>query len=219
MCVAAVIYGDSPKRDELAAMEDQNPHGAGIAWPTPEGMVYYKGLTAFEVYEVLRNIPRPALVHFRYATHGPKEARLTHPFPLGDRAILDPSLTGIAPAVLIHNGVWGNYWMHRPAWAMKLVGDMSDTQIAAFMAETDESILDDVEWATAVARAPFDGQAKLTLRGRWYRHDDNHYSNLSWKHGKSRGTKVYSLPSAKTKEQQAAEDTTYYTHGYRYNHD
>lgn len=191
MCVAVVIEDKAPTLSELRMMEASNPHGAGIAHPLIEegkgavAMRYYKGLTAEQIWEVLDRLPRPILMHYRWATHGPKEARLTHPFVMGERALEDATLVGNAPAVLIHNGVWSNWYGHRPDWAdYSISGLFSDTQVAAYVADSKEEILDGVGWATAVARTLPDGEVRVTMRGRWMPYNKNYYSNLSWIEGK-----------------------------------
>lgn len=218
MCVALVVEGVSPSLSELRAMEDHNPHGAGLAWPTREGWRYFKGLSAPEVAEVLARVPRPVLVHFRYATHGPKEPRLTHPFPVGHRALVDSSLEGLSPAVLIHNGVWGSYQYHLPDWAKPLQELVSDTQVAAFKAEEQESILDNVSWATAIGKLimePSGPVARVTQRGRWYKHEGNQFSNLSWRAGTSRRGTTSSFYSGATSSLHNVNTYSGYpTHGY-----
>lgn len=186
MCIAAVIYDDLATND-LDSMEEHNPHGGGVAYlgKSGKGVRFFKGLTAKEVYDLQAKLPRPYLLHFRWATHGDKVPRLAHPFPLGPQAFTD-ALKGSAPAVLIHNGVWSNYELYAPRnFTKKDLALCSDTQIAAWYAAHDEAVLDDVDWSTAVGRA-FDGNFLVTLRGRWMTDDRkggsarNLYSNLSW---------------------------------------
>ena len=76
--------------------------------------------------------------------------------------------------MLIHNGTWGDYKKHLPEWASKF--DVSDTAVAAYMAEEKESILDEVRWATAILRA----NGQVTLRGEWHLVGGTLYSNLNW---------------------------------------
>lgn len=179
MCVAIIVEG-SISTDTLLSCEDNNPHGAGLAWGDGDRVRYRKGLTAMEVVKIAQALPRPFLLHFRWATHGGRAAHLTHPFPLGHRALISRSLEGVADAVLIHNGVWGDYERFIPQWVDR--DRWSDTAVAAYVAgTTDESILDHVAWSTAVARAAGSGRLDITTRGRWYEHSDgNSYSNLSW---------------------------------------
>lgn len=188
MCVAVVIRGASPSLADLLDMEADNPHGAGIAWK-PDGknrVLYRKGMTAKEVSEVLDALPRPVLLHFRWATHGSQKKALTHPFPLGVAALLNTNLEGSARGVLIHNGVWNGYAKHVPKWARGL--DLSDTAVAAYVAAHNPDILREVHWSTAVGKAR--GAAKpmlVKLRGDWTEYGAeegrpaNLFSNLKWR--------------------------------------
>lgn len=178
MCVAILVKSNDPiDAQDLWRMELDNPHGAGIAYPEGDRLRFIKGLRWRQILELQKRIPRPHLIHFRWATHGGKRPALTHPFVLGERAF-HSALKGYADAVLIHNGVWSNYARHIPDHVKKI--DVSDTQVAAYVAGTDESILDDVDWATAVGRAKGGGRMDVTLRGGWTEYRGNLYSNLSW---------------------------------------
>lgn len=191
MCVAVVIESEAgPTLTELRLMESDNPHGAGMAWADGNVVRYRKGMTAGQCFALLKKIPRPALLHFRWATHGPKVARLTHPFPLGYRAITSTKLKGKAPAVLIHNGVWRDYEKYAPGW-IKAFPEASDTAVAALLAEWNEDILDKVQWCTAVGRAAGNGRMDVTLRGDWESHNGDTYSNLNWQPRKWAGLSGY----------------------------
>src|SRR5687767_4214709 len=99
MCVALVVNEDTcPTLQDLLHMEKDNPHGAGVAWAGKTRVHYRKGLKATQVFRLLQRIPRPALVHFRWATHGAKLPHLTHPFPLGEKALTSYRLKGSAQA-------------------------------------------------------------------------------------------------------------------------
>lgn len=181
MCVAVVVLKDSPTVSELQDMEISNPHGAGVAWAAPElnGVAYKKGLDALEVYEILQELPRPTLLHFRWATHGPKVPRLCHPFPLGPKAIMSTSLEGIARnGVLIHNGVWSGYAKYAPKWLD--TSQWSDTAVGAYVGRDNPDIFADMSWATAAGYLAPDGSLLVRRTGGWKEHNGNMYSNLSW---------------------------------------
>lgn len=179
MCVAIVVeHKDGIPARYLHMMEVENPHGAGVAWADGDVLRFKKGLTWRDVRELQDELPRPFLLHFRWATHGPSVRRLAHPFVLGPRAF-SRSLTGSCKALLIHNGIWNRYDKHLPP-GIADDGTISDTQVAAYVAGTDEDILDDVDWATAVGRAGGNGRMDITLRGRWMDFEGNTYSNLQW---------------------------------------
>lgn len=192
MCVAAVIFKPVPLQD-LECMENDNPHGAGIAWEANGTIRFLKGLTAKEIHQMQEDevITYPYLMHYRWATHGARINELTHPFPLGPRALFG-ELSGEADAVLIHNGTWNRYTQealrHVSAGNYEIPDELidvaSDTAVAAWLALYDQSILDDVPWATAVAeiKPGTDGQPtmEITTRGTWSDHEGNWYSNLNW---------------------------------------
>lgn len=62
-----------------------NPHGCGISYPARGKMVVKKKIS-WKAKDVARELAKigdaPALVHFRYATHGSKNDANTHPFLL-----------------------------------------------------------------------------------------------------------------------------------------
>lgn len=192
MCVAAVIFNPIPL-SWLECMENDNPHGAGVAWEHNNKIQFVKGLTAKEIYDMQEAgaMSYPYLLHFRWATHGDKVAELTHPFPLGPRALLGET-SGCAESVLIHNGTWnyydtevrrhlteGNYEIPE-----EVIDAGSDTAIAAWLAFWDQSVLDSVAWATAIAEMveKEDGSRAMdiTTRGTWYDKDGSWFSNLMW---------------------------------------
>lgn len=184
MCVAAVVFQPVSAR-YLQAMEDDNPHGAGVAWQDGNAIRFHRGLTAAEIFEMQESgqMTYPYLLHFRWATHGAKVPELTHPFPTGVRALLG-ELAGTAPEVLIHNGTWhGWYTVGRsrmPPELRSLVHHVSDTAVAAFLAAYNSDILDEVHWATAHAMIGPDGLMHVVTRGTWSDHEGNWYSNLMW---------------------------------------
>jgi hypothetical protein len=180
MCVAVIVESDKgPSDSDLYHMNQDNPHGVGLAWAMGDLVRYRKGLTWRQARDLLAKIPRPALLHFRWATHGGLDRAMTHPFPLGRKAITSRKLNGAAKAVLIHNGVWKGYDKFAPAGLD--LNRWSDTAVAAYAAGTfGEEILDYVDWATAVARAPGGGRLDITTRGYWEEHEGNLYSNLTW---------------------------------------
>lgn len=180
MCVAILVEGDFPLETALAC-EDMNPHGAGLAWGSEDRVMYVKGLDARDIARLAKDLPRPFLAHFRWATHGGRALHLSHPFPIGSRALVSRALKGSAESVLIHNGVWTDYQKWVPRWLSK-PERWSDTAFAAFAAGiVGEEVLDHVGWSTATAVARGGGRLDITLRGRWVEHDDgNTYSNLNW---------------------------------------
>lgn len=202
MCVAVVVNDESPTVSELQDMEISNPHGAGLAWADAArgGVAYKKGLDALEVFKILQDLPRPALLHFRWATHGPRVPRLCHPFPLGAKAILSTQLEGVARnGVLIHNGVWSGHRKYAPKWLD--MDQWSDTAVGAFMALEKPELLKDMSWATATGKLGEDGKLEVSRTGGWSEHNGNMYSNMSWQR-----TKKYSPATLRYLKREAVEE-------------
>lgn len=187
MCVAAII--NRPLSLEyLREMDNDNPHGAGVAFilPGDTQITFMKGLAATDIFVMQEDkfITYPYLLHFRWATHGKVVPELTHPFPLGARALLG-ELSGRAPSVLIHNGVWNDCtaWEDLVKAPAALVDSTSDTGILAYLLgeyPTLYDLLDEVPWAVAVATMGA-GAMKIDKRGRtWQEFEGNVYSNLQW---------------------------------------
>lgn len=120
---------------------EANDHGGGIAW-REEGddqHVYFsKGLTLEEMIIHCAEKPLPYIAHFRIASCGGRSPELTHPFPITPEVSLD--LEGRAPAVLFHNGHWGNWKNVLVDMALKTGYELpanepwSDSRVMAFAA-------------------------------------------------------------------------------------
>jgi hypothetical protein len=165
-------------------MDDDNPHGGGVAWLQDGKLHFHRGLDARQIYAMQECgiITLPYLLHFRWATHGSKRPQLTHPFPTGPRAFYG-ELKGTAEEVLIHNGVWNDYdeWLPMiegvPA---PLLTDISDTAVAAYFYAWFPDIGDEIPWAVATARVAEDGSLAIIKHGGWSEHEGNEFSNLQW---------------------------------------
>lgn len=187
MCVAAII-SQPVSMEYLQAMDDENPHGAGVAWVANDLLHFRRGLKAKDIHDMQQSgqLTYPYMAHFRWATHGPKVAGLTHPFPTGYRAFLG-ELYGTASQVLMHNGVWNDFtdWVDICAETVhsRLLEEASDTSILSYIVGTYPDfyeIVDDVPWAVAVATV-MDGRISIKTHGRtWLTHEGNKYSNLQW---------------------------------------
>jgi hypothetical protein len=181
MCVAAVV--NKPiSLEYLRMMEKDNPHGGGVAW-YDEGLWFKKGLTADEIFTLQEEgwLTYPYLLHFRWATHGQKVPELCHPFPLGPRAIFG-ELEGSCSELLVHNGVWNGFTKHlgKINAPRTLIAELSDTAVAAYLMKDEPRIVDDISWATIVAR-DVDGKMSLEIGGTcWKQYEGNSYSNLQW---------------------------------------
>jgi hypothetical protein len=199
MCIAAIIHVPLSK-EYLDEMDISNPHGGGVAWLSNGELCFRRGLVAKEIYEMQENgeLTYPYLLHFRWATHGPKIAQLTHPFPTGIRAFLG-ELQGTADEVMIHNGVWGDYtdWVPLvPAVVPdELLASVSDTAVAAYFYAEFPELGSEIPWAVASARVGDDGKMAIVKHGRWQDYKGNEYSNLHWlpakEYGLARGWEGY----------------------------
>jgi len=185
MCVAAIIHRPVPLAD-LRKMQDDNPHGAGVAWSESGAIEFRRGLTAETIFAMQQReeMTYPYLLHFRWATHGAQVPELTHPFPTGARAF-SGELSGACEQVLIHNGVWSDY----DEWAPYITSEVSseainagsDTSVAAYFIPHFPELADHIPWAVAIATIDESGQMVISQHGRtWLEHEGNSYSNLSW---------------------------------------
>lgn len=183
MCIAAVIWSPLTLK-QLEAMHRGNPDGAGMAWVSPGAadVTFVRGLLPEDVHRIQATITHPYLLHFRWATRGESVAELTHPFPLGTRALFG-ELSGMCERVLIHNGTWNGFdkaiHQDRREFPAEFLDCQSDTAIAAWLTPENEALLDEVHWATAVGFV-HNGTLDVVLRGTWYEHEGSWYSNLGW---------------------------------------
>src|SRR5688572_20045014 len=120
MCVIVAVGSDKkrPNEEQINAMWNTNPDGAGIAWREIEvdsegnrrgKVVWHKGLTLPDIKKFILEVAKaPFVAHFRIKSVGDIHPQLTHPFPLTDVVELD--LTGeVDRPVLFHNGTWGQW--------------------------------------------------------------------------------------------------------------
>ena len=129
MCVIAIrpkgVEFDDKCREWIINCAASNPDGAGVMYSDGEQVHWHKGFmgenAAEKTIEYIEKIPseNQMVLHYRIGTHGKKDEGTTHPFPLwcGDDAVKETE--GIAPAVLMHNGIISQ---------MPHKSDFSDTQ-------------------------------------------------------------------------------------------
>jgi glutamine amidotransferase len=96
MCLA--IYKPSKVKPDWDALEEgfkSNAHGAGFAVAVDGSIQVHKGFFNFDdfarAYMPLED--KQALIHFRWATHGARDAEMCHPFSVTDET------------AMIHNGI------------------------------------------------------------------------------------------------------------------
>ena len=102
--------GKTIPKSYLENASERNPHGCGIAYAKEGQITVEKSAkwSASEIQMILdEHSDHPAIIHFRYATHGSQNKDNTHPFVLNDSW------------VAAHNGIIPN---------MKTLHDESDTR-------------------------------------------------------------------------------------------
>jgi hypothetical protein len=184
MCIAAIIFAPV-SLEYLQEMDNDNPHGGGVAFAKPgKGVRFIKGLNAKQIFRLQEDkvVTYPYMLHFRWATMGDKVAALCHPFPIGPRALLGET-KGYADKVLIHNGTWAGYNRLIPVNSEvpdSLLKCQSDTALAAWLIADRPEILKEVMWATATGWIDAAGNLEVETTGTWTDYEGNWYSNLSW---------------------------------------
>lgn len=197
MCVIICGGPARPSLEQLLACEQRNPDGGGLAWATPSGVSFRKGLTARQIHKLLTGLPEetPFVAHFRYTTIGETLPGLCHPFVAG-KASLAVSQDGVERA-LFHNGTWSRWRsVLRATPGRKPQGAMSDTRAIAWMlGHIGEPILDEIDCKFAVIDEQTIRVYPSTLHG-WHAVDGCLFSNLRWQ---SRLSAPPSLPKRKKK--------------------
>lgn len=169
MCVIYANYSGIPTLDELKRGEEKNSDGGGIAWVESGKVFWEKGLTSGEIWEILKKVKLPNMVHFRNATVGPPTPPMTHPFPLTPKVPL--FLKGYSEGgVLMHNGHLSDWKKLASEACLKSGrklpgGDWSDTRaIAWLVANFGEGLLTaretDIVVGQRIAILTPDGQLK-----------------------------------------------------------
>ena len=87
MCVIAICRDRDLTVDEVTRMDAANPHGIGVAWASRDKerrpvVRFAKNLSVGETLALLPSLPKPYIVHFRFASVGGITPELCHPFPI-----------------------------------------------------------------------------------------------------------------------------------------
>lgn len=114
MCVIAFVDDNSPRPSEamVGKMYLANEYGAGIAWREEKNgkkiVRWKKGLEMEEAQRLVKEVPKPFVIHFRIPSCGGPHRSLNHPFPVDSEAGLyfDGETEG---SVLFHNGTWSDW--------------------------------------------------------------------------------------------------------------
>jgi len=185
MCVIVGLTkkGKIPIVHDFKEMERVNPDGAGIAWIDKSRNIirWQKGLSAVEIFRLASELPRPLLIHFRFATQGGKSLELNHPFPISRFAQTDK--IGCANAVLAHNGNWLKWQEIVTQMCIrknieKPKGLWSDSRAIAWIAYLAGRSVLDVIGEKVCALTP---KGMEFFGGGWNKREGNYYSNLYWK--------------------------------------
>lgn len=141
MCVIAVCLDDRLTPRMIDKMWADSPHMGGVAWRAQfkgvDHVFWKKGLSLKEMHETAKDIPLPAVWHFRKQTVGGECAELNHPFPVTNKveALLEGHTRG---GVLFHNGTLSGWEdrMLRACVDFKIPipdDELSDSRAIAFL--------------------------------------------------------------------------------------
>tara|TARA_R100001530_G_scaffold36559_1_gene28402 strand:+ start:2964 stop:3668 length:705 start_codon:yes stop_codon:yes gene_type:complete len=182
MCVILVPTERHPTKEELIDAENQNPHGAGIAWRDKNGtMNYRKAINARTVMQIIeREKPQiPYIVHFRIASVGAVCKKLTHPFPVNHSVSLKQKWQGKSP-LLFHNGTWRDWkttllpFSGNKDFPAGGLDDWSDSRAIAYLAhKTNRGIFRFIDEKVAI----LEKNGVVNMHGKWEKQDTIWYSN------------------------------------------
>lgn len=115
MCIAIgkPMGIDLPSETILQNCWNNNSDGAGFAFAVNGNVFIKKGFMTFDSFKAaLRNADRVynlkkcgVLLHFRIATHGARDASMTHPFPINSDEGALKKIEYISDYAIIHNGI------------------------------------------------------------------------------------------------------------------
>jgi len=189
MCV--ILYKpkntELPPKEDLKAMWEANPHGAGFMFPHKNKVLIKKGFMKLKhLLEALENIDNikkiPLVVHFRIPTSGSNTKAFTHPFPISSSP-KDLFATEISIDIAIaHNGticgLGDNYLSDTQEFIIEYLAPLKKELL-----NKNKPILKLLELAIGYSKIAImysDGGVKLI--GNWEKEKEYYYSNLFWKH-------------------------------------
>lgn len=195
MCVIAIA---TQRRMSLPAMREcnaYNPHGIGVSW-VQDGKVHYRKGIQFsnEAHELLKDVPLPHVIHFRYATVGKVKPELCHPFVIR-RDVPNFTIGRTTKTVLFHNGTIKDIEVFaKLAGASRLKTDSDSRIMAKICANRGQFLLEHVAERTKKNQYPnkfvtMNRVGDITIHGEFYRHNGINYSNLRWRNNVRTGTK------------------------------
>ena len=109
MCVIVAVTKKLPSLETLKSCQSANSHGAGYAWIAGKTIHYVREIQDIEQhYDHLKKLRLPILIHFRLASIGGIDPKLTHPFPIEEGVPLRRQGT-TRIGVVAHNGNWTEF--------------------------------------------------------------------------------------------------------------
>jgi len=118
MCIILLAENKHLTKDILKKAENNNPHGAGIAWINQKTKrvqwIKAENLTADKIYKIIKSkkIQLPYVVHFRITSIGETCDQLCHPFSLNAKLDENKLIGSSKEGVLFHNGTMRSYKDH-----------------------------------------------------------------------------------------------------------
>ena len=97
-----------PTKEFLEKAWKHNPDGAGFMYTKDKQVIISKGFMDFKsFYKAVEKLPNdaPIVYHFRIATHGARDAKGTHPFPITNKPWLLQKSRVITDMGVAHNGI------------------------------------------------------------------------------------------------------------------
>ena len=113
MCIIVIVPPTKdPTEKTLRTCFTANPDGAGLMYIQDKKVIIVKGLMTFHsFYEAYEAVPKSKLrvLHFRIATSGGVQERITHPFPVTTNTRSLYALNTTADVAVVHNGFIAEY--------------------------------------------------------------------------------------------------------------
>jgi len=185
MCIICVKPSgvEFPSKNVMKACFENNPDGAGFAFPKDGEVQIYKGFMsfkkfwrAFRRFELDKSVP--VVFHFRIATSAGINRPCTHPFPVSDDYKSLRSLTCTTDLAIAHNGVLTN---------VKPTNSLSDTMvfIKDYLAQVKDELLQSETVRVAIEKftvgskfAVMSGSGELLMLGAgWIQEKGLYFSN------------------------------------------
>lgn len=185
MCIICVkpSNADFPSKNVMKMCFENNPDGAGFAFPKDGEVQIYKGFMsfkkfwrAFRRFELDKSVP--VVFHFRIATSAGINRPCTHPFPVTQDYKSLQALTCTTDMAIAHNGVLSNVTPTKT---------LSDTMvfIRDYLSQVKDEILQSEQTRVAIEKftagskfAVLNGDGELLMMGSgWIQERGLYFSN------------------------------------------